>query len=417
MTTILQDRFRLRRGTAANLATVNEVLLDSEIGLESDTGKFKIGNGTTAWNSLGYYGADKATVAGSETFAIAGGTAQAITAAFTPAITSLVDGEQIKVRALLANTAAAPTLKVDALTAYPITKNGGVALVAGDIKGVGHELLLRYVAAAPGFELLNPAVSGSGGGGGTWGSITGTLSAQTDLQAALDSKASASGIVLSGRVATYVALPSSGLSSGDAYLVDADGLIYVWNGSAFPAIGGGVFVGAVGASHDNFAVPDAWNYTLFYQAPATFSFTQGLITANANGASQAILVRNNVVYADGEVSATATQSHDGGLVIRAKDAFNYYLLAAHDSGYTTPNTLTLFKQVAGVFTQIGTASITFTRGTSHTFSLSATGTSLVAKFDGVTKITVTDSAISGAGMVGLRHNNTVASLFQSFRWA
>lgn len=28
-----------------------------------------------------------------------------------------------------------------------------------------------------------------GGGGGTWGSITGTLSAQTDLQAALDAKA------------------------------------------------------------------------------------------------------------------------------------------------------------------------------------------------------------------------------------
>ena len=32
-------------------------------------------------------------------------------------------------------------------------------------------------------------VAASGGGGGTWGSITGTLSAQTDLQAALDAKA------------------------------------------------------------------------------------------------------------------------------------------------------------------------------------------------------------------------------------
>ena len=29
---------------------------------------------------------------------------------------------------------------------------------------------------------------GSGGGGGTWGSITGTLSSQTDLQTALDGK-------------------------------------------------------------------------------------------------------------------------------------------------------------------------------------------------------------------------------------
>ena len=32
-------------------------------------------------------------------------------------------------------------------------------------------------------------VAASGGGGGTWGSITGTLSEQTDLQAALDAKA------------------------------------------------------------------------------------------------------------------------------------------------------------------------------------------------------------------------------------
>jgi len=30
--------------------------------------------------------------------------------------------------------------------------------------------------------------SGTSGGGGTWGSITGTLSNQTDLQAALDAK-------------------------------------------------------------------------------------------------------------------------------------------------------------------------------------------------------------------------------------
>jgi hypothetical protein len=118
---------------------------------------------TTVQGALNELDAEKATITGAETFAIGAGTAQAITAVFTPAITALVDGEQIKVRAFLANTAAAPTLKVNALTAYPITKNGGFALVAGDIKGVGHELLLRYVAAGPRFELLNPAVSGGGG--------------------------------------------------------------------------------------------------------------------------------------------------------------------------------------------------------------------------------------------------------------
>jgi hypothetical protein len=39
-------------------------------------------------------------------------------------------------------------------------------------------------------------LAASGGGGGTWGSITGTLSAQTDLQAALDAKTSTTGGML-----------------------------------------------------------------------------------------------------------------------------------------------------------------------------------------------------------------------------
>jgi hypothetical protein len=135
----------------------------------------------------------KATVPGSETFAIGAGTADAITVAFTPALTALTDGMQIKVRAGYANATTAPTIKVDALTAYSITKNGNHALAAGDIYGAGHELLLRYVAATPRWELMNPASAAGGGGGGTWGSITGTLSSQSDLQAALNSKVNSGG--------------------------------------------------------------------------------------------------------------------------------------------------------------------------------------------------------------------------------
>lgn len=48
------------------------------------------------------------------------------------------------------------------------------------------------------------------------------------------------GIFLSGRVATYAALPAGPMAAGTAYLVDADGLIYVWNGTAFPANGAGL---------------------------------------------------------------------------------------------------------------------------------------------------------------------------------
>lgn len=41
----------------------------------------------------------------------------------------------------------------------------------------------------------------AGGGGGTWGSITGTLSSQTDLQAALDAKLALAGGTMSGAIA------------------------------------------------------------------------------------------------------------------------------------------------------------------------------------------------------------------------
>ncbi len=43
-----------RGDTAVNWSSINPVLHDREIGIETDTRKFKIGNGTLAWNDLGY---------------------------------------------------------------------------------------------------------------------------------------------------------------------------------------------------------------------------------------------------------------------------------------------------------------------------------------------------------------------------
>lgn len=45
---------QLRRGTASQWTAANPVLATGEPGYESDTGKFKIGNGSTAWTSLSY---------------------------------------------------------------------------------------------------------------------------------------------------------------------------------------------------------------------------------------------------------------------------------------------------------------------------------------------------------------------------
>jgi hypothetical protein len=56
MADTIKYRFLLRRGLASSWTAKNELLLQGEFGLELDTGKLKIGNGTTAWNTLGYYG-------------------------------------------------------------------------------------------------------------------------------------------------------------------------------------------------------------------------------------------------------------------------------------------------------------------------------------------------------------------------
>jgi hypothetical protein len=47
---------KLRRGTAAQWTASNPILAEGEMGLETDTRKFKVGTGVGAWNSLSYWG-------------------------------------------------------------------------------------------------------------------------------------------------------------------------------------------------------------------------------------------------------------------------------------------------------------------------------------------------------------------------
>jgi len=51
----MATRMQQRRGTASQWTTANPVLNAGEIGWESDTNKFKIGDGTNHWADLGYF--------------------------------------------------------------------------------------------------------------------------------------------------------------------------------------------------------------------------------------------------------------------------------------------------------------------------------------------------------------------------
>lgn len=48
-------QIQIRRGTSSEWSTSNPILAQGEVGYELNTGKAKVGDGLTAWNSLGYF--------------------------------------------------------------------------------------------------------------------------------------------------------------------------------------------------------------------------------------------------------------------------------------------------------------------------------------------------------------------------
>lgn len=126
--------------------------------------------------------------------AIAGGTANALTATFSPSLTALVNGQPLFVRIAAPNTTTNPTLNVDGLGAKTIVKGANIALAPGDLAGSGFWAILQYDVTLDRFVLANPAlgapqivVSGDSGwmdiGGGVirqWG-VTGNVSTSASI--------------------------------------------------------------------------------------------------------------------------------------------------------------------------------------------------------------------------------------------
>lgn len=50
----MASQIQLRRGSAAQWTSANPILSEGEIGYETDTGKLKIGDGSSDWSALGY---------------------------------------------------------------------------------------------------------------------------------------------------------------------------------------------------------------------------------------------------------------------------------------------------------------------------------------------------------------------------
>lgn len=156
-TTVNQEMDDIASALTGSLAKNGETVPTANLpmGTYRHTG---VGNGSarTDYAALGQVQDGKAN------WVDGGGTADAITATYSPVITALVDGQLCYVRATAANATTTPTFSPNGLTARTIVKNGGVALAAGDIVGDGHELELRYDLTNTRWELLNPKTDLSG---------------------------------------------------------------------------------------------------------------------------------------------------------------------------------------------------------------------------------------------------------------
>jgi hypothetical protein len=116
-------QIQVRRGTASQWTSANPTLASGEWGYESDTGKVKIGNGSTAWNSLGYTGAGDVTLTGTQTL-----TNKTLT---DPKINLAFDPETASYTAVLANNSQVVTMDNASANTFSIPTNASVAFPIG----------------------------------------------------------------------------------------------------------------------------------------------------------------------------------------------------------------------------------------------------------------------------------------------
>ena len=120
-------QIQVRRGTAAQWTSANPTLASGEWGFESDTGKAKIGNGSTVWTGLSYFGGTGTVSSITAGTGLTGGT---ITTTGTVAIDTSVTADLTTAQTLTNKTLTAPkinlTLNAQTGTTYTfvLTDNG-----------------------------------------------------------------------------------------------------------------------------------------------------------------------------------------------------------------------------------------------------------------------------------------------------
>lgn len=196
------------------------------------------------------------------------------------------------------------------------------------------------------------------------------------------------------------------------------------DGATWTAAGGGG-AGAVlpywtnqpSATQDLFSSNTSSNYTSTYKTGGSAASVTYYVPNNSLtlvGGSGALYLNNTLSCADIDLLCDMDWSDAGGLVWHETDTGDYYEIGVYDasssSGYA--NQINLYRVTSGTRSLLGSAPITFTRGTFHRARTSMKGGLIDVYFDGKCVLSYLDILPLTSGSCGLRNDGGTSRYYQ-----